>query len=81
VRILDAIRKRLPDALSGPGLEKAVLDYLRLLGHDSQRRICKLYGSGLSERFAMAGGLVSRSYGPLNIRRRHVHVAAPPERL
>jgi ParB family chromosome partitioning protein len=44
VRILDAIRKKLPDALSRPDLEMAVLDYFRRLGHDNHRRLCKVYG-------------------------------------
>jgi len=43
VRILDAIRKKLPDALSRPDLEMVVLDYFRLLGHDNHRRLSKLY--------------------------------------
>jgi len=44
VRILDAIRKKLPDALSRPDLEMVGLDYFRCLGHDNHRRLCKLYG-------------------------------------
>ena len=44
VRILDAIRKRLPDALARPDLEMVVLDYFRRLGHDNHRRLCKVYG-------------------------------------
>src|SRR5207245_347250 len=38
VRILEAIRKKLPDVLSRPDLEMVALDYFRRLGHDSQRR-------------------------------------------
>lgn len=43
VRILDAIRKKLPDALSRPDLEMVALDYFRRLGHDNHRRLSKLY--------------------------------------
>ena len=43
VRILDAIRKKLPDVLSRPDLEMAALDYFRRLGHDNHRRLSKLY--------------------------------------
>jgi hypothetical protein len=43
VRILDAIRKKLPDVLSRPDLEMVVLDYFRRLGHDNHRRLSKLY--------------------------------------
>jgi ParB family chromosome partitioning protein len=43
VRILEAIRKRLPDVLSRTDLEMVVLDYFRRLGHDNHRRLSKLY--------------------------------------
>ena len=43
VRILDAIRKKLPEALSRPDLEMVALDYFRRLGHDNHRRVSKLY--------------------------------------
>jgi len=43
VRILEAIRKKLPDALSRPDLEMVALDYFRRLGHDNHRRLSKLY--------------------------------------
>src|SRR6266851_1225289 len=43
VRILEAIRKKLPDAFSRPDLEMVALDYLRRLGHDNHRRLSKLY--------------------------------------
>jgi ParB family transcriptional regulator, chromosome partitioning protein len=43
VRILDAIRKKLPDALSRQDLEMVALDYFRRLGHDNHRRLSKLY--------------------------------------
>ena len=39
VRILDAIRKKRPDALSRPDLEMVILDYFRHLGHDNHRRL------------------------------------------
>jgi ParB family chromosome partitioning protein len=42
-RILEAIRKKLPDALSRPDLEMVALDYFRRLGHDNHRRVSKLY--------------------------------------
>jgi hypothetical protein len=44
VRILDAIRKKLPNVLSRLDLEMVALDYFRRLGHDNHRRFCKLYG-------------------------------------
>src|SRR6266851_3333971 len=44
VRIPEAILKKLPDVLSRPDLEMAVLDYFRRLGHDNHRRLCKVYG-------------------------------------
>jgi len=43
VRILGATRKKLPDVLSRPDLEMVALDYFRRLGHDSHRRLSKLY--------------------------------------
>jgi ParB family chromosome partitioning protein len=43
VRILEAIRKKLPEALSRPDLEMVALDYFRRLGHDNHRRLSKLY--------------------------------------
>ncbi len=44
VRILNAIRKKLPATLSRPDLEMAALDYFERLGHDNHRRLCRLYG-------------------------------------
>jgi hypothetical protein len=44
VRILDAIRKKLPDLTSRPDLEMVALGYFRRLGHDNHRRLCKVYG-------------------------------------
>src|SRR5438094_1659282 len=43
VRVLEAIRKKLPDALSRPDWEMVALDYFRRLGHDNHRRLSKLY--------------------------------------
>jgi hypothetical protein len=43
VRILEAIREKLPDVLSRPDLEMVALDYFRRLGHDNHRRLSKLY--------------------------------------
>src|SRR5882762_5512410 len=39
----EAIRKKLPDALSRPDLEMVALDYFPRLGHDNQRRLSQLY--------------------------------------
>ena len=44
VRILNAIRKKLPGTLTRPDLEMAVLDYFRRLGHDNHRRLWRVYG-------------------------------------
>jgi hypothetical protein len=43
VRVLEAIRTKLPDVLSRPDLEMVALDYFRRLGHDNHRRLSKLY--------------------------------------
>src|SRR5579885_591605 len=43
VRVLEAIRKKLPDVLSRPDSEMVALDYFRRLGHDNHRRLSKLY--------------------------------------
>jgi hypothetical protein len=43
LRVVEAIRKKLPDAFSRPDLEMVVLDYFRRLGHDNHRRLSKLY--------------------------------------
>jgi hypothetical protein len=43
VRVIEAIRKKLPDVLSRPDLEMVALDYFRRLGHDNHRRLSKLY--------------------------------------
>src|SRR5579859_2329123 len=44
IRILDAIRKKLPETVTHPDLEMAALDYFRRLGHDNHRRLCRVYG-------------------------------------
>jgi hypothetical protein len=56
VRILDAIRKKLPDALTRPDLEMAALDYFRRLGHDNHRRLCRTYGWEKKKTKAAWGG-------------------------
>src|SRR6267378_3439550 len=43
VRVLEAIRRKLPDVLSRHELQMVVLDYFRRLGHDNHRRLSKLY--------------------------------------
>ena len=43
-RILDAVRKKLPDALPRTDVEMIALDYFRRLGHDNHRRLCQVYG-------------------------------------
>ena len=43
VRVLLAIRKKLPDVFSRPDLEMVALDYFRRLGHDNHHRLSKLY--------------------------------------
>ena len=44
VRVLDAIRNKLPDVSSRHDLEMVALDYLHRLGNDNQRRLCRTYG-------------------------------------
>jgi ParB family chromosome partitioning protein len=44
LRVLNAIRKKLPATLSRPDLEMAALDYFGRLGHDNHRRLCRVYG-------------------------------------
>src|SRR5947209_4650738 len=43
VRVLEAIRKKLPGVLSRADLEMVALDYFRRLGHDNHHRLSKLY--------------------------------------
>src|SRR6201998_2510121 len=57
VRILDAIRKKLPEALNRPDLEMAALDYFRRLGHDNHRRLCRTYGWEEKKTKAAWGGV------------------------
>jgi ParB family chromosome partitioning protein len=44
LRILNAIRRKLPATLTRPDLEMAALDYFGRLGHDNHRRLCRVYG-------------------------------------
>ena len=44
MRVLEAVRKKLPEVLSRPDSEMVALDYFRRLGHDNHRRLSKLYG-------------------------------------
>jgi ParB family transcriptional regulator, chromosome partitioning protein len=44
IRVLGAIRKKLPAVPSRPDMEMAALDYFHRLGHDNQRRLCRAYG-------------------------------------
>ena len=44
VRLLDAIREKLPDALARPDLDMVAIDYFWRLGHDNHRRLCRVYG-------------------------------------
>jgi ParB family transcriptional regulator, chromosome partitioning protein len=57
VRILDAIRKKLPGTLARPDLEMAALDYFRRLGHDNHRRLCRVYGWEEKKTKAAWGGV------------------------
>jgi ParB family chromosome partitioning protein len=43
IRVLEAVRKKLPGTLARPDLEMAALDYFRRLGHDNHRRLCRVY--------------------------------------
>jgi len=43
LRILNAVRKKLPATLSRPDLEMVALDYFERLGHDNHRRLCRVY--------------------------------------
>jgi len=44
IRMLHAIRQKLPATLPRPDLEMTALDYFERLGHDNQRRLCRVYG-------------------------------------
>src|SRR5438874_10799631 len=56
VRILDVIRKKLPDVLGRPDLEMAALDYFRRIGHEHHRRLCRDYGREENKTKADWGG-------------------------
>ena len=43
LRILDAVRRKLPGTLARADLEMVALDYFRRLGHDNHRRVCRVY--------------------------------------
>ena len=43
-RILDAVRKKLPNDLPRADVEMIARDYFRRLGHDNYRRLCRVYG-------------------------------------
>jgi ParB family transcriptional regulator, chromosome partitioning protein len=43
-RILDAVRKKLPEVLARGDVEMVARDYFRRLGHDNHRRLCRVYG-------------------------------------
>ncbi|MGB6875871.1 MAG: ParB/RepB/Spo0J family partition protein [Candidatus Acidiferrales bacterium] len=43
-RILDAVRKKLPNDLPRADVEMIALDYSRRLGHDNHHRLCRVYG-------------------------------------
>jgi len=44
LRILQAVRQELPEALSRPDFEMVALDYFRRLGHDNHHRLFQVYG-------------------------------------
>jgi ParB family chromosome partitioning protein len=44
LRILQAVRQELPEALSRPDFEMVALDYFRRLGHDNHHRLFRVYG-------------------------------------
>ncbi len=56
IRILNAIRRKLPATLSHPDLEMAALDYFERLGHDNHRRLCRIYGWDEKKTKAALGG-------------------------
>ena len=55
-RILNAIRKKLPPALSCPDLKLAARDYFERLGHENHRRVCRVYGWEVKKTKAAWGG-------------------------
>lgn len=44
LRVLNAIRRKLPATPLRADLEMAALDYFERLGHDNRRRLCRVYG-------------------------------------
>jgi ParB family transcriptional regulator, chromosome partitioning protein len=44
LRVLDAIRKKLPDVLSRRDMQMIALDYFRRLGHDNHRGLSRIFG-------------------------------------
>jgi ParB family transcriptional regulator, chromosome partitioning protein len=56
VRILNAIRGKLPATLSRPDLKMVALDYFERLGHDNHRRLCRVYGWKEKKTSASCGG-------------------------
>jgi hypothetical protein len=56
--ILEAIRQKLPDALSRQDLEMVALDYFRRLAHDNHIRISKLYAWEQKKSKASWGGQI-----------------------
>jgi ParB family chromosome partitioning protein len=57
VRLLEAVRKKMPGTLAHPDLEMAALDYFRRLGHDNHRRLCHVYGWQEKKAKAAWGGM------------------------
>jgi len=72
VRVLEAIRKKLPDVLSRPDLEMIALGLLRRLEHDNHRRLSKLYAWEEKKSKASWGGQTV-DYGKHCIRCRSSH--------
>lgn len=79
VRILDAVRKKLPGTFARPDLEMAALDYFRRLGHDNHRRLCRLYQweekktkaawGGMSVDYEAIAGKMVRAMNPPDLHR------------
>jgi hypothetical protein len=66
---LNAIRVKLPSAISRPDLEMAVLDYFERLGHDNHRRLCRAYGWDEKKSKGVSNGVVDyKSIGAKAIR-------------
>jgi ParB family chromosome partitioning protein len=79
VRILDAIRKKLPGTFARTDFEMAVLDYFRRLGHDNHRRLCRAYQweekktksswGGLAVDYEAIAGKAVRAMNPQDLQR------------